>query len=153
MSANKPTLRVSLGDTVPRRLPVVIERDGEEVELLGYVLDRDGPQRCPLNIQAEAESARRVYMAATGTGDDYRFDAIAMQRYIRDVLIALIPGLSMRDAELIAGNGDVASEMLEELGWWVKTSDASPEAPGEETAPTSQNSSPTSTPSMELVTG
>ena len=142
--AVRPILKVSLGDTVPERLPIELEFDGETTVFQGYVSSR----RCPLDVRAEVDSAWKVWAAATGAGTDaYVFNAVAWSRYCRDALLAIVPGIGYRQAEIIAGDGDLTASILRYLEWWQEPAEeaeasADPEADGE--GQTSESSSPAS---------
>lgn len=130
--AVRPMLRLSLGETVPERRPIELEFDGETTVLQGFV----GNSRCPLDVQAEVDSARKVWIAATGAGtDSYVYDDAAWLRYVRDVLLAIVPGLEYRHAEILSIEGEKARSILQYLEWWQEPAEETPdpEAEGEPT--------------------
>jgi hypothetical protein len=150
--AVRPILKLSLGETVPERRPVELEFDGEAVVLQGFV----GNRRCPLDVRAEVDAAWKVWAAATGAGTKaYEFNAVSWSRYCRDAMLAIVPGLDYRHAEIIAGDGELVTSLLRYLEWWQEPEEgeADPEVQGEaEEKPTGAKSSPTSPPSTDLVT-
>lgn len=145
--AVRPTLKLTLGETIPERRPIDLEFDGESVVLQGFV----GNRRCPLDVRAEVDSAWKVWAAATGAGTDaYIFNSVAWSRYCRDAMLAIVPGLEYRHAEIIAGDGDLVASLLRYLEWWQEPEEgeADPEVQGEEAEkPTGRAASRTSRPS------
>lgn len=144
--AVRQMLRLSLGETVPERRPIELEFDGETTVLQGFV----GNSRCPLDVQAEVDSARKVWAAATGAlTDNYVYDDAAWLRYVRDVLLAIVPGLEFFSAEMLAKEGEKARALLTYLDWWQEPVETTPdpEAEGEpsQTLETSSAPSPSGT--------
>jgi hypothetical protein len=138
-TAARPMLRLSLGDTVPERRPIELEFDNETVVLQGYVGDR----RCPLDVRAEVDSARKVWAAATGAGTDaYVYDDEAWLKYVRSVLMAIVPGLGWHQAGMLAVEGEKARALLVYLEWWQEPAEETPDPEAEgESSPTMATSS------------
>lgn len=150
-----------LGSLVPERLPVQFEhevlRDGElvaeDVVLQGYVY---GP-RCPGLVKAECAAAeekrRAVFADPAATGADRE---VAWINFLRSYIVALVPGISFGDADMLAGGQTAAIMLLRGLSAIV---DATPgteaESDGEtEAAPplTTASSSPISSEPSGLTT-
>lgn len=122
------------GDLTPETVPaLVIERDGEEVTLRGYVRGR----RCPGRITSGVNSASRAYREAAPDG--FAFEPFVAQ--IRDLLLTIVIGLEEDEADVLANppDGDEESSgiaVLRLLGWWNTgeqddEDDADPEAQAE----------------------
>lgn len=146
--AVRPVLK--LGELVAERRPVEVTRDGKQVILQGYVAGK----RCPLEVRAEVEAARRVWLAVTGYvtgepngGSDFNDDPIAWETYCRDAIIAVVPGMEFAEAGMYAADPDLRYQILTYLEWWQEQPEAAadPEVQGEE-APklTGAAASPTS---------
>jgi len=136
---------------VPKTTTYTVETaDGETVALAGY---HKGPT-CPVPVAIEVEAAWASWEAARPTADDlasmkphaYLAAVNVAERLLRrDLLTAVIPGLEMDQANVLAADGGAWEATLGELGWWdvVADEDADPEATAPaEIAPTGAASSP-----------
>jgi hypothetical protein len=153
-----------VGDLTPEIIPaLVIERDGREVVLRGYV---SGP-RCPGRVKAQMAAIGRRYNEATtvtvepGVGDSatdlntqtvFRHDPVAYREYLHDAIDTCVIGLEDIEADVLAGDEDRVNSVLRYLSWLPdeddeEEADADPEVKGE--ASTSENSSPSSQPSTD----
>ena len=132
---------ITVGDLTPELVDALtLERDGQVVTLRGYV---NGP-RCPGRVKAEcAAIARRYRETATDESGAPAFSFEAYLVQLRDLLLAVVPGLEDGEADVLAGDQDDALAVLRALDWWGSEDgdDTDPEATGEES--TTATSSPT----------
>lgn len=130
--------------------------DGETVSLAGYVKGAG----CPIGVEIDVEGAWAEWSEDVPTDEDRA--ALTSRRYFakmmraermlrRNLLCAVIPGLSKETAELLAVDDGPWEGILAELGWWQKTEQ--PEetaegeaAAGEPTPSTGDTDSPASSP-------
>lgn len=147
-SSNGTILR--LGDLTARTQPIAIERNEQEIILLGYV---DG-NRCPVHVKAEFAAARRIWVEQTAAGSDaYVHNDPAWRVFLRDALLATIRGLEFGEAEVLASDDVLSNDVLVALGWFrIPEAVPDPEATGmvepepTSTTETSSHDSPGSTP-------
>lgn len=145
---------VKVGDLTPETVPaLVIERDGEEATLRGYVSGR----RCPGRVTSAAAAAARAYREAAPDG--FVLEPFVAQ--IRELLLAVVIGLEDDEADVLANPPDEGESdgiaVLRLLGWWNdgtsddEDDDDDPEAPA--LSSTSASFSQSSAPSTALTTG
>lgn len=145
---------------VPQTITYTVERaDGETVALAGYC---KGPT-CPVPVAIEVERAWAEWEAASPTAQDaaamkphaYLSAMNAAERMLRrDILAAVIPGLDMDAANVLAADEGEWETILSELGWWTVAAAAEDDADPEATAPaasapTGAASSPDSQPATQ----
>lgn len=119
-----------LGELTPERKPVELIRNGETVVLQGFV----DSKRCPATVRAEISSARREWAENPTQANWYTF--------VRSHILAVVPGMEFGEADIVAGDDDESSAMLDRLGWLRKSDDESPLS--EARTSTTDPSSPTS---------
>lgn len=143
---------IRLPDLSPESVPIVVDRDGEEVTLAGYVSGK----RCPIPVTIAQATAYAQWDEAKNDISLSRIERdSAYLLYVKATLGAVVPGLKDAELDVIAGDDELRESILIDLKWWVKTAgDADPEATGEETAspPTTAGSSPDSAPSTTAPT-
>lgn len=135
---------------VPKTITYTVERaDGETVALAGYC---KGPS-CPVPVAIEVERAWADWEAVQPDADAratmkphaYLAAVNGAERMLRrDLLIAVILGLDMDAANVLAADDGEWEAILAELGWWT-VSAAEDGADPEATAPaeTTTNAAPT----------
>ncbi len=142
---------IRLPDLTPESIPIVVERDGEEVTLAGYVMGK----RCPIPVTIAQSAAYQQWQEARA---DSTLSAgeqnAAFLFYVKASLKAVVPGFKDAELDVIAADDELRSHILFELKVWTKPEDiADPEAAGEETSlPTTDGSSPVSAPSTTAPT-
>lgn len=122
---------------VPKTITYTVEgADGETVALAGYC---KGPS-CPVPVAIEVERAWADWEAAQPDADAratmkphaYLAAVNGAERLLRrELLVAVIPGLDMDAANVLAADDGEWEAILAELGWWTVTAaedDADPEA-------------------------
>lgn len=107
----------------PETITYTFERpDGELVSLAGY---KKGPG-CPVSVAIEVDEALATVEENEPNAEDEQ--ALAPRRYLarllyaertlrREMLQAVIPGLTSEDANLLASDGGPWQDILVELGW------------------------------------
>lgn len=137
--------------------------DGETVSLAGY---RRGPG-CPISVEIEVEGAWAEWSEESPT-DEERGDpnadppvpgTLTGHRYIaklmraerllrRNLLCAVLPGLSPEMADVLAADAGPWEDILVELGWWSRSTEQAAEgevlAGGQTESPTGAPASPAS---------
>lgn len=136
---------IELGDLVPEFRPVKLRRNGEVVELQGHV---DG-RRCPVSVKAQVSQAYGRYRERMQSGDAAQQGGASLL-LDRDILFAVIPGIELGEADLLAGDGELTNRVLHQLQWLKD--DAEGEASGEETTTTSPSTTDTSSPASTRST-
>lgn len=133
-----------LPDLSPERMSIVVQRDGEEVTLAGYVRGK----RCPIPVTIQQEAAFQQFQEARQESNLTPADFMgAYLLYARDSLKAVIPGLTDDEANIIAGDEELRQEILVNLKWWVKTAVVDdPEAGAVATETVSPSTTATSSP-------
>lgn len=126
---------LDIGDLSPDLADISIVRNGERATLRAY---RNTP-RCKGTVKSLVWAARRDYREATRLGtDEYQPNDASWFSMLRNMLEAVIPGLTGEEADTLSGNDDRCLDILRELGWWPKsTEETSGEVTGEETSTTS----------------
>lgn len=133
--ARPPILRV--GSLTPKRLPIEIERPGSQTDPDSgeQIMEKVVLQawdwretRCPATVQDEVSQARERWFELRFAPDAPKDEAgdpvetpqqdAAYHDYLRDVLLALIPGLEWNEANAWVGDGDLTRATLEYLGFW-----------------------------------
>lgn len=148
---------------VPETLTFPIEIDGETVELTGYV---KGPGT-PIEVLIEVDDAIADWEDNNPTDDDglnlkprrwlakrNRADRILR----RDLMVKVVHGLTMDQANVLAADDGDWQHILPPLGWWLAptaaetededTDDPEATAPAED-APTGADDLPDSTPATQ----
>jgi hypothetical protein len=107
---------LDLGDTEPDTRPVKIRRAGKEVVLRGYVVGRGCPGMVKAQLTKADDARREAMIQPDGT---VKYDEAAWREYLRDALLALIPGLEWIEADLFAGDDAKALNALRYLDAWI----------------------------------
>lgn len=136
--ARPPILRV--GSLTPKRLPLEIGRpvtgsqpDPETNELPLELVTLNGylwsDTRCPATVKDEVSKARERWFELRFADDAPRNEDgtpvetpqqdAAYHDYLRDVLLALIPGLEWQEANAWVGDALMTRTALEYLGFWL----------------------------------
>ena len=136
---------------VPRTTTYAIERaDGKTVMLAGY----HKGATCPVPVAIEVDRAWEEWEASQPTEDEREsmrpralLTRVNMVTRVlrRELLIAVIPGLEMDAANVLAADDGAWESILAELGWWVVADkdSADPEATAPaDSAPTGAASFP-----------
>jgi hypothetical protein len=142
-----------LGDCTPKRRPVEVTRDGKPVTLQAYVYG----SRCPTVAKCEIAAAHDEWMESTLIDPDKPIDewarrdrsklTAAYQCYLRDCILALVPGMAFEEADVLASDVDdetsPAKQLLVYLEYFtapVQSDDAASDSTtGEETGDTDEN--------------
>ncbi len=142
-ASSRRRLRVS-----PAFIEYEIERDGEIVVLQGY----KAGDACPIWVTIEVQAATDRYQEAVeAIADGEKRLGKYLQPHLeqrRDILVAVMRGLTEQEASIMAAEGGDWQPILVELGWWkvdatdapADEDDADPEAAGG--ASTTDDSSP-----------
>lgn len=128
-----------MGSLTPKRLPIEIERPGSQTDpdsgepiLEPVVLHAWDyrEQRLPATVQDEVSQARERWFELRFAPDAPKNEAgepietpqqdAAYHDYLRDVLLALVPGLEWNEANAFVGDGGLTRDTLEYLGFWKK---------------------------------
>lgn len=157
---------LDLGDcSTPDMMEIPITRNGERVMLKAY----RNTLRCPGSTKGLVSAARRDWKEATNAGSpeypkldgngapmvdqdgnpvmtsDYEPDDMAWFRMLRNLLDAVIPDLTPREADNLSGDEDKTLDILRALDWWPKANAKPESGEGEakgEPALTTEASSP-----------
>lgn len=130
--------------------------DGETVALAGY---KKGPS-CPVPILIGVDEALATLSENEPEADER--ERLTSSRYLarlnyaertlrREMLQAVIPGLSTEDANILAGDGGPWKEMLVELGW-RHPDEAELEADDDPEAPAGASTGPLDSPASSPAT-
>lgn len=140
-----------LGDCTPKRRPVEIERDGKTVVLQAYVY---GP-RCPTVVKCELAAAHDTWVESIDIDAEHPVEEWARrdrsklsaeyQRYMRDCILALVPGVEWEEADALASDANDANSAGNQLLRYLEyfKPDVEPEsAADKETGDTDENPPP-----------
>jgi hypothetical protein len=155
---------MDIGDvSTPEFGEIFIVRNGERLPMKAY---KSG-NLCPGSAKGLVSAARKEYRESTGlgtmvpkidpeTGEPQRAedgtdimvsgfveDDIAWFRMLRNLLTAVVPGLSDKEADILSGDDEKTLDILRGLGWWPKAEEVV--EPGEskgEPVPITDTSSP-----------
>jgi len=136
---------IELSDLVPELAGTGITRDGQE--LRGYV----NGKRCPVEIQAAVAQAYQTFMHSTLESGEIK--AASNRLLDRDIVLAVVDGLGLSEASLIAADQEKCHRVLRKLAWLSETGDESEGEDQGESPSTTETSSPTSTSSTGTETG
>ena len=118
---------LELGDLAPEMIPVRINRLDEitsattTVTLMAY---KFGP-RCPVVKKVELAQIRQRYIKISEEelGLKNSISAAYLGAYVRDVILAMIQGLTFEEADLIAADDTKTVSIMEYLGIWQPSKD------------------------------
>jgi hypothetical protein len=103
---------------VPETHEYEVERGDEVTVLTGYVAG----DRCPVPVSIEVQAAVDAYNAIITAIDPQKPDLTAYRRaqltQRRDILLAVLRGLTHEEADVMAADGGDWQDILVELGWW-----------------------------------
>ena len=122
---------VKLGALTPKTYPVLVERDGETVELKGWAED----DHCIVSVLIDVVEIRERYMADR--------TAAGYLRYCEDLIKIVVPDLTYEEGQILAASPDRRDALLTYLKWWAPPDEegtADPEAGGEEASTTAASS-------------
>jgi hypothetical protein len=132
--------------------------DGETVTLAGY---RRGAG-CPISVEIEVESAWAEWSEDSPSGQQqaelttHRYLAATMraERLLRrNLLLAVLPGLEQKAADMLAVDQGPWESILVELGWWQPAEEARPAGEAAAGGPGPSTGSPASPDSSAPTTG
>ncbi len=126
---------LELGDLAPEMIPVRINRLDEitsattTVTLMSY---KFGP-RCPVVKKVELAQIRQRYIKISEEelGLQNSIGTAYLGAYVRDVILAMIQGLTFEEADLIAADDEKTVAIMEYIGIWRPSEETESDDQGE----------------------
>ncbi len=126
---------LELGDLAPEFVPVRINRLDESTSsttTVTLMAHKFGP-RCPVVKKVELAQIRQRYIKISEEelGLQNSIGSSYLGAYVRDVILAMTPGLTFEEADLIAADDERTVAIMEYLGIWRPTEEDDGDAQGE----------------------